>query len=83
MTKLTILFQLRLSATNPAPPELHTFNIEASSYEQIKILYKEGVQKMREKYDKHQYFKRLTVTEDKTSLLALAGVLDLPTFETE
>jgi len=66
---LTVIFQVRLSKTNPAPPVLHAFNIEGQSNTAMKADYKKGVNAMRALYPKYQDFKRLAVVQNMAHLL--------------
>jgi len=66
---LTVIFQVRLSKTNPAPPVLHAFNIEGESSTAMKHDYQKGVSAMKLLYPKHQDFKRLAVVQNMAHLL--------------
>lgn len=81
MTKLTILFQLRLSATNPAPAELHTFNIEGESATGLKADYKRGIEQMKKQYPQYKHIRRIAVFEDKSDALRIIGILDPPSID--
>jgi hypothetical protein len=84
MKKLIILFQIRLTETNPAPPILHAINIEGIlNTEDLQAKYKWAVQNMRKEYKNHKSFKRIGVFEDLSDRLTAGNVLPPPNNATE
>lgn len=82
MIRLTIIFEVRLSRTNPAPGQIYAFTIEANSGYALKSAYKIEVERMRRAFPNHTFFKRLVVTRDSSSLLNLADIEAPQEFDT-
>lgn len=84
MNKLTVLFEIRLTETNPAPPIMHAFSIStALNSADMKKQYNWGVEAMKKQYKNHKHFKRLAVLEDKSHLLQVTGIIPAPDNATE
>ena len=72
--KLTVIFQLRLTKTNPAPPVLHAFNIEGIGNAALKQSYVKGKEAMLKTFSNYKYIQRIAVVQDLSDVLSVNGI---------
>lgn len=72
--RLTVIFQLKLTKTNPAPPIFHAFNVEGYGNAALKQSYLKGKNEMLRQYPGHKFIQRLAVVSDLSALLMVNGI---------